>query len=114
VRVFISSLIGGMEEYRAAAAAGIGALGHDVVRAEDFGALADSPQVACLRGVRESDVVVLLIGSRYGVPQGSGLSATHEEYREAVLTNQPVQVFVGAAQEMLGRIVSGCCCRRRP
>jgi Domain of unknown function (DUF4062) len=75
VRVFISSVIGGMEEYRLAAAAGIGALGHHAVRAEDFGASADSPQVACLRGVRESDVVALLIGSRYGVPQGSRLTS---------------------------------------
>ncbi len=83
-----------MERHRVAAAAGISALGHHVVRAEDFGASVDSPQVACLRGVRESDVVALLIGSRYGDLQGAGLSATHEEYREAVLANRPVLVFV--------------------
>ncbi len=94
MRVFLSSVIGGIEKYRAAAAAGIEALGHQVVRAEDFGASAGSPQAACLGGVRESDVVILLIGSRYGVPQGSGLSATHEEYREAVHANRPVLVFV--------------------
>jgi len=54
-----------------------------------------SPQVACLAGVRDADVVVLLLGERYGVPQESGLSATHEEYREAKEL-KPVLVFVQA------------------
>lgn len=113
MRVFISSAISGMEEYRAAAAAGIAALGHQVVRAEDFGASAESPQAACLRGVRESDVVALLIGPRYGLAQRSGFSATHEEYHEAVQTNRPVLVFVQqgidrepAQQEFLAEVQS--------
>jgi hypothetical protein len=43
--------------------------------------------------VREADVVVLLLGARYGAPQGSSLSPTHEEYREA-RGKKPVLAFV--------------------
>lgn len=102
MRVFISSLIAGYEEFRAAAAEAIEMLGHIVVRAEDFPATAATAQQACLSAVRESDVVVLLLGERYGAPQQSGLSATHEEYREA-RERKPVLVFVesGIAPEPL-------------
>lgn len=91
--VFISSLITGYEEHRAAAAEAIETLGHRIVRAEDFAATSSTPQQACLAGVRASDVVVLLVVDRYGAVQESGLSATHEEYLEARET-KPVLVFV--------------------
>jgi hypothetical protein len=71
MRVFISSVITGFEECRDAAARAITVLGHEVVRAEDFGAAPDSPQRSCLAGVRSADVVLLLVGSRYGTPQVS-------------------------------------------
>ncbi len=93
VKVFISSLITGYEPLRDAAATAIAALGHKVVRAEDFPASGASPQSACLAGVRESDVVVLILGDRYGYAQAAGLSATHEEYREA-RDSKAVLVFV--------------------
>ncbi len=51
--------------------------------AEDFEARPTSPQIACLQGVRDADIVVLILGERYGPVQPTGLSATHEEYREA-------------------------------
>lgn len=93
MNVFISSLIRGLEGLRDAAASGIDTLGHRAVRAEDFGASPDSPQVACLAGVRESDAMILILTGRYGHAQASRLSATHEEYREARDT-RPVIVFV--------------------
>lgn len=93
MKVFISSVIAGFEPYREAAARGVRALGHEVVRAEDFGASPASPQEVCLRGVRDADVIVLIIGDRYGYMQRSGLSATHEEYREA-RERRSVLVFV--------------------
>lgn len=93
MKVFISSLISGMEQERAAAKRAIEALRHEAVMAEDFGARASSPQVACLTGLRQADLVVLILGARYGAKQGSGLSATHEEYREA-RGNKPVLTFV--------------------
>jgi Domain of unknown function (DUF4062) len=93
VKVFLSSVIGGMEEFRAAAREGGESLGHTVTAAEDFGASPLSPQQVCLTGVRQADVVVLLLGSRYGAVQPSGLSPTHEEYR-AARGSKPVLVFV--------------------
>jgi len=101
VKVFISSLISGYESYRSAVTEAAETLGHQVVRAEDFSASPGTPQQACLSAVRESDVVALLIGERYGYPQPSGLSATHEEYREAK-EHKPVLVFVesGVAREL--------------
>ena len=83
MKVFVSSLIGGYESYRDAVVEAAEMLGHTVLRAEDLGATPASPQQACLGLVRDSDVVVLLIGEHYGAVQPSGLSATHEEYREA-------------------------------
>jgi hypothetical protein len=85
LKVFISSVINGFEAYRDAAAQGARVLRHQVLRAEDFGAIANSPQRVCLAAVREADVVVLIMGERYGESQSaSGLSPTHEEFREAL------------------------------
>lgn len=95
MKVFLSSLISGMEAMRDAAASAVATLGHQTVRAEDFGASPDSPQQACLAGVRASDALILVLGSKYGHPQASGLSATHEEYQEARDT-RPVLVMLQA------------------
>ena len=93
MQVFVSSLISGFEEERAVAKRAIEVLRHRAVMAEDFGARASSPQVACLAGVRQADLVVLILGDRYGSKQASGLSATHEEYREA-RGKKPIIVLV--------------------
>lgn len=93
MKIFISSVISGMEDYRSAAREAAENLGYSVTAAEDFGASPSSPQQVCLAGVRDADVVVLLLGARYGTPQKSGLSPTHEEYREA-RGQKPVLVFV--------------------
>ncbi len=93
MRVFISSVITGYEHFRDAVAAAVESLGHEVIRAEDFGASPGTPQQACLGGVREADVVALLVGARYGAIQPSGHSATDEEYRDARESKQ-VLVFV--------------------
>jgi hypothetical protein len=100
VKVFVSSVISGMEDFREAAVRGARALGHDIKRSEDFPAVAESPQQACLAGVRQADVVILLLGAAYGHRLDSGLSATHEEYREA-RDRRPVLAFVqeGVARE---------------
>jgi hypothetical protein len=84
MKIFVSSLITGFEPLRAAARSAIQALGHEPVTAEDFGAKPASPQVACLQGLRSADIVVLILGERYGaIPPGSRVSPTHEEYLEA-------------------------------
>jgi hypothetical protein len=94
MRIFISSLIGGFEEFRAVARSAIVALRHEPVVAEDFGAQTSSPQIACLQGLRSADLVVLILGGRYGFVQGSsGVSPTHEEYLEA-RGKKPILTFV--------------------
>ena len=99
MKVFISSVISGFEEFRDAAAVGIAALGHEVIRAEEFASTDAAPRVACLEGVRRSDLVVLLLGARYGerLPPHS-LAPTHEEYLEA-RSEKPILVFVEAGAE---------------
>jgi hypothetical protein len=99
VKAFVSSLITGYGGYRDAVVSAAHSLRYEVLRAEDFGARPDSPQQACLAAVRDSDVMVLLLGGRYGVTQASGLSATHEEWREAVREHKPVLVFVESGVE---------------
>src|ERR1700730_8991330 len=93
MKVFISSLITGMDALRSAAREAVLQLGHEPVMAEDFGAQPQSPQVTCLSGVRVSGLMILILGAEYGAKQASGLSATHEEYREAK-ERCPVIAFV--------------------
>ena len=90
---FVSSLITGMEPLREAARDAVETARFTPTMAEDFGARTTTPQVTCLQGVREADVVVLILGARYGDEQPSGVSATHEEWHEAKDT-KPVLVFV--------------------
>lgn len=93
MKIFISSLITGMESLRTAAKEAVTQLGHDPIMAEDFFARPNSPQVACLEGLRKSGLVILILGEEYGATQSAGLSATHEEYREAK-SKIPVIAFV--------------------
>lgn len=84
MKVFISSLISGFETFRAAARAAVATLRHEAIMAEDFGARPASPQITCLQGVRSADLVLLILGERYGnVQTDSGVSPTHEEFLEA-------------------------------
>jgi Domain of unknown function (DUF4062) len=94
MKIFISSLIAGFEDMRAAAVAAVRSLGHEPVTAETFDPGLTSPRIACLKGVRDSDLVVMMLGSAYGAVQpNSDLSATHEEWREAK-DRRPVIAFV--------------------
>lgn len=95
MKVFVSSLISGFEPFRDACKGAIATLRHEPVMAEDFGARASAPQIACLQGLRNSDVMLLVLGARYGALQASNLSATHEEYRDAQ-GRKPVIAFVQA------------------
>ena len=83
MRVFVSSVIRGMERHRAAVSDAIESLGYAVIRSEEFGASTDTPRRACLQAARTADLTIVLLGVKYGQPQSSGLSATHEEFREA-------------------------------
>jgi hypothetical protein len=74
----------GFDAYREAAFAAIRSLDHDIVPAEDFPASTVPSRVACLQGVRDADLVVLILGERCGWSETqSGMSPTHEAFREA-------------------------------
>lgn len=94
MKVFISSVMGGFEEFRSAAMAAVETLGHELVIAEGFEAAPTSPRVTCLSAVRASDLVILILGQRYGAPQPpQNISPTHEEYLEAK-DRVPVLAFI--------------------
>jgi len=98
--VFVSSVIQGFQDRREAVrrvVLELQGLGFPVraTFAEDHSASGASPRGACLGLVRESNAVVLLLGPRYGTIAGaSGLSVTHEEYREARNLGRPVIAFI--------------------
>lgn len=82
-RVFVSSVIEGFGAERSAARAAVESLRHEPIMAERFGAKPYSPKMACLEGVRQSDVYVGIFGERYGYVTSSGRSVTEEEFDEA-------------------------------
>lgn len=95
MRVFVSSIVGGYEEYRTAAQDAIKALDHEAVLMERTHPSSPAPSRGeCLREIEDSDVVVLLLGSRYGTPEKSGKSPTHEEFEHARGVGKPILVFV--------------------
>ncbi|MEZ5989858.1 MAG: DUF4062 domain-containing protein [Planctomycetota bacterium] len=91
--VFLSSVMSGMEEMRAAAVAACDALDISVTKAEDFSADPSTPRGVCLRGVGQANGLVLLLGERYGSRLPSGKSPTEEEFDEAVRLGKEVFVF---------------------
>jgi Domain of unknown function (DUF4062) len=93
-RIFISSLMQGYGQIRDAAARGIERAGCEPVRAEDFPAAGTAPRTACLDGVASCDGIVVILGARYGSPTAVGISATEEEYREAVQRKIPILPFL--------------------
>lgn len=93
-RVFVSSLMMGYGAVRDAASRAIERADCEPVRAEDFPAGTVSPRTACLDGVASCDGIVLILGARYGEPTAAGISATEEEYREAVKLKKHIFVFL--------------------
>ena len=114
MKAFVSSLITGMEAFRDAAREAVETARFVPVMAEDFGALPTTPQVACLAELRDSDVMVLMLGERYGAVQPSGLSATHEEWREAQDRNRSSSLFKRGSPVNRGRRSSFAKSKRGP
>ena len=106
MKIFVSSVMQGFEAFREAAFAAIESLDHDVLRAEDFPASPLSSQIACLQGVRTADLMVLILGERYGWSEtASGLAPTHEEFREAIQAGKVIPfVQAGVTREPKQRV----------
>jgi Domain of unknown function (DUF4062) len=93
-RVFISSVEKGYEDMRNAAMRAIKRAGCVPIRAEDFPAAKIAPRSACLDGVASCDVIVFILGARYGVPTSVGISAVEEEYTEAKRLQKQILLFI--------------------
>lgn len=93
-RVFVSSVMDGFGEYRAAARAGIEAAGCEPVLIDDNPALSISPRNACLDGVESCDAVAVIVGGRGGWTAPSGKLVVEEEYDHARGRSIPTLVFL--------------------
>jgi hypothetical protein len=93
-RIFVSSIFTGNGAVRAAASRGIERAECEPVLAENFPAGTVSPRTACLDGVASCDGIASILGARYGEPTAAGISATEEEYREAVRLKKHIFVFL--------------------
>ena len=80
IRVFVSSVSGGLEGTRNQIIQDLNKAGYDVSAMERFGAQPTVPLDVCLNELRNSDAVVLIIGPRYGSLLPQGISYTHAEF----------------------------------
>lgn len=93
MKVFVSSIMRGFQDYRQAARKAIKLLEHEPVMAEDFGARPESAPRACLGEVALSDVLVLVLGAKYSGDPAQDPSVTEQEYDEAISLSKPILAF---------------------
>lgn len=93
-RVFVSSVMDGFKECRQATRKAVIAAGGDPLLIEDFPSLNVSSRTACLDGVKDSDIFVLVVGDRGGWIAPSGKFVIEEEYEEAKRRKLPILIFV--------------------
>ncbi len=99
-RVFVSSVIEGMEEDRQAAKAGVERAGALPVLFEDFGGRDSDPEAAYLSEVAASHVYIGLVGRRYGkIDRKTRRSATHAEYLQAETSGLRVCAWSNAGDD---------------
>jgi hypothetical protein len=108
--VFISSVVEGFEDVRAAAAAAIQGIRMYPIRSEELSADPESSRRALLDQVAGAEYYLLLLGARYGDYGAGEKSPTEDEYDEAVRLGRPILVLVQECeleprqQEFLERI----------
>lgn len=93
-KVFVSSVSDGFEDERGAARAAIESLQLTPLMFETQPSSSEPSKYALLPLVEKADVVVLILGQRYGWLMPSGKSPTEDEYDCALTTNTPVLAFV--------------------
>lgn len=113
-KVFVSSVMRDFGDEREAVRAAIESLGMQALMAEKAPASVDPSREALLPLVDEADVVVLILGARYGYIAASRLSPTEEEFNAARASSTPVLAFVQrdvetepAQQEFIARVGGG-------
>lgn len=94
-RVFVSSVIEGFADCRAAARKGIEAAGAEPVMVnEDFPSQGTSSRNACLDAIESSDCFLSVVGKRGGWTTPSGRLVVEEEFEHARLRNLPILAFI--------------------
>ena len=96
LRIFLSSTYADLRGYRKAIDELLRRYGEVFVGMEYFGARSGTPLETCLEEVAACDLVLVLVGSRYGTLTGDGDSYTHREVRAAHAAGVPVLPFVQA------------------
>jgi hypothetical protein len=94
-KVFLSSTSRDLADYREAVHRALDGLGlFQLIKMEDFGARDANAKELCARRVRESDLLVGLMGHYYGsCPPGEAVSFTELEYRTAKDAGLPRLMF---------------------
>jgi len=95
VRVFISSTKSDLEDERQAVHRALTEAGHEVVWMEDFGSRGEAALETCLQELERCEVVVVIVGHRYGtIAQRLALSYTEAEYERARDADIQVHAYV--------------------
>ncbi len=98
-KVFVSSVVMGMEEFRQAARQAITTMEHAPVMFEDFSARPYSSEQACLNEVEQSDIYLVIVGRDFGYETPEGLSVTQAEFRTAKATNKSILAFIQQVED---------------
>lgn len=94
-RIYISSTVQDLREFRVEVYKAVRRLGHTSVTMEDWAASDVPPLKNSLRAVRDSDVNIVLVAWRYGyVPPGQNVSITELEVNAALEAGIPCLVFL--------------------
>lgn len=94
-RVFVSSTYEDMREYREVAIDALTSVEQLPVGMDHFMASNETPLDVCLANVRRCQLLILLIGMRYGsIDNNTGKSYTELEYEEALRNDIPVLAFI--------------------
>jgi hypothetical protein len=95
LKVFVCSTYSDLTEEREAVMNAIRRLQHQHDSMEYFGARPDLPIQTCLKAVRRSDILVVIVGHRYGsmVPE-TEVSFTEAEYTEGFRLGKPCLVYI--------------------
>lgn len=101
-RVFVSSVMDGMEAERQAVAEAVRKVGAKPVLFEEFGGRDDDPSGAYIAEVASSDIYVGILGRKYGRLLPSRFSATHTEYREAEDRGLRICAWTAASGDLEG------------
>lgn len=95
-RVFLSSIVRGLEPYRDAVHEAINKLDdYKSIRMEDFGASDQTPLEHCIDQLSRSDIFVGIVGPKYGsIVSSTGKSFSESEYDAALASGKPMLLFL--------------------